>query len=483
MTQPREDNFAGLDTPPLDTDIEQAVLGALLANPKYALPLLKGILAPSDFYLDMHRAVYQMALDLQARGILPDAPSVASALKAGGMLDRAGGISYVFALLNSVAGISGLEAHSRTVLEYSRQRALLRACGEARRCISEGQTADETINHLKLALEDILRRGVDGDEIRPVSEIAQRHGEKLIADFDRAQLSGSILTAINGVETGIGWLDDAMGGFCAKDLIIVGAWPFTAKTRFTLHLLAHAAKSVPVGFISLDMSGERLEKYMIPVLANTNGESASFNMLYRPHGWGEFEAARIRDVCAAADPRGNFWLVQNPRGRGVRAIEAYIRNMADKDCRIVAIDQAQNIHGWSKGANNRGEYSEIIDGLKEAARTYDVALVLLHQLKRGEDARSVRFPTFRDLKDTANMEEMSDMVLLLHDHQKALVDAGMGFILQNGVPRKPTSKDKPEAIQRSIEPIRPLWINLAKNRNGAPLSRWQPYDFVRGVKV
>lgn len=480
MSMQHRDNTGELESAPFDQDIEACVIGAMLLEPERAVPLVRELLGPMDFYYRGHQVAFGAAIEIHDAGQRPDVYSMLAHLKAKGMLDTAGGSGKVMSWLNTVPTAAGIESHARQVLEFSRKRALLNAALRLRRDIGTGAVkADEAIAGLRTELEVISGRGVGADEIQALSGAVAGHLTKVARDLERAELDGVLVSGLSGgVTTGWPWLDNATGGWAPGDLVIWAARPNTGKTRLQITSLGMAAKEgTPVAFISLDMSGARLLRYMVPVLANINGANVLPDDIYRPHQWGQEQANLLDRVCKAADPNGCFWLLDNPRGRTYQALEAYIRALAKQGCKIIAIDQAQNIAGWGGGAVDRGVFYSTLQALKDAARSHGVTIVLLHQIQREGADR----PQMKHLKDTGAFEEFSDFIVLLHDHQRNLKDNFGGFVVEKGRSRRPKEGD--ENIQHELDMQRPVWMNLCKTRAGAARQEWEQYDFARGVRA
>ena len=202
--------------------------------------------------------------------------------------------------------------------------------------------------------------------------------------------------------------------------------------------------------------------------------------MYEPAPWDELARARLRDVCQAVDKDERFWVVAEPSGSGLGQVEAYIRQLAGKrGCRVVAIDQAQNIAEWDQGERDRSVFSRIVGSLKRMARRYDVALVLVHQVQRkGEE-----LPGLTHLKGTGVLEEYSDMVVILHDPQRSLLATAGGFVNDNQRVRAPRAGDNELAIERQVTAIRPVILDIAKNRNAPTRREAVRFDFSLGVKA
>jgi replicative DNA helicase len=66
-------------TPPHSAEAEKAVLGAVLKEPVLLNGVSDGLL-PEHFFLDIHRRIYQVMVDLDAQGEPTDIVTVAEKL-------------------------------------------------------------------------------------------------------------------------------------------------------------------------------------------------------------------------------------------------------------------------------------------------------------------------------------------------------------------------------------------------------------------
>lgn len=460
---------------PANLDLEMALIGSVMLIPQDAYPVASSILTPHDFYWQGHADIFALCGELYRADTMPDSIAVLDALRRRRTLDSVGGSGVVMGMMGSgSASIQGVEQTARRILEYSRRRQLSQVCQRAINQCALDIPADEILDTIRHAADGILERGIRADDISGLHDMAQREAIRLVDLYDAGGPQRG------GVHTGWSWLDDASGGFNPADLWVWAGRANTGKSRCMIYSLGKAAQSVNVGFISLDMAEQRLCRYLIPQLANINGQHIHAGDLYSPYSWGEMERQRIHDACWAADSARRFYVVSNARGNRLSNIEGYIRQMVKKhDCRVIAIDQAQNIGGWETGGKDRSIYAEVMGGLKRMARMYGVCIVILHQVQRAGAAA----PTLANLKDTGCMEEFSDFVVLLHDVQRSMLETLGGFIMENGKPRKPGAKDKPEDVQRNVDTVRPLRIELAKSRHDATRREIVKFNYSLGVSL
>ena len=118
--------YSGLGKlPPQATDLEEAVLGALMLE-KDALNNVIDILKPQSFYKDANARIFHAIEQLFTRSEPVDILTVTQELKKTGELDLVGGAYYITQLTNRVASAANAEFHARIVAQKFIQRELIR---------------------------------------------------------------------------------------------------------------------------------------------------------------------------------------------------------------------------------------------------------------------------------------------------------------------------------------------------------------------
>src|SRR4051812_18465073 len=115
--------------PPQAKELEEAVLGAVLLEPK-AFDIVSSILSAESFYVDTNQRVFKACLDLRAKNQPVDILTVIEELKRTEQLDMVGGAYSITKLTNAVVSTANIETHSRIVLQKSIQRELIKISGE-----------------------------------------------------------------------------------------------------------------------------------------------------------------------------------------------------------------------------------------------------------------------------------------------------------------------------------------------------------------
>src|SRR6185503_14986728 len=118
--------YSGLGKlPPQATDLEEAVLGALMLE-KDALSSVIDILKAEVFYKDSHQRIFEAIRILFEKSSPVDILTVTAQLRQLGELEMIGGAYYITELTNRVASAANIEYHSRIIIQKFIQRELIR---------------------------------------------------------------------------------------------------------------------------------------------------------------------------------------------------------------------------------------------------------------------------------------------------------------------------------------------------------------------
>lgn len=462
---------------PANMDIEACVLGTLLLDPSLFANLPP--MEPRDFYWEHHQHLWRLMLDLQHAGRQPSEAMVRDEIEARGWADRTlgrdefgnmvSGAAYL-ATLVKMAYEPELENSAVKLLELSRCRQGIDLCYRTAKRLETGDLRAEHV--MEGAAEDmraIAQAGYTEDTSEELSDLAMEHAEAMLSPA--------------GVELphyplGFDFVNEALhGGLQPEDFMLLAARTGTGKTKVALYMLASiVAAGTKVGLLSLDMGRPRLMPYIIPAFANVLSAAAvTGRQIHDPRRDGDVGEARLLEAAAAVDPGRLCRIISQPRSYSLSAVSGYVRHLARQGCKVILIDQLQDIAEWQDGASDRGVYQRIIHELRiELARRYGLALIVLHQINRmGAD-----FPTIRDLKDSGCTEEMADFIILLHDYQNVLIATEKGYVLNGDRARAPKAG---EMAQTRAQGRRLVSLHLAKSRSSAVerVDVW--FDYSLGV--
>ena len=110
--------------PPSNSQAEQALLGALLANNR-AYERVSEFLAPEHFVDPVHGRIYQSIARRIEAGQLADAVTLKAEFEHAGILDEVGGVPYLAQLLSAMVGIINAGEYGRAIHDAWLRRQLI----------------------------------------------------------------------------------------------------------------------------------------------------------------------------------------------------------------------------------------------------------------------------------------------------------------------------------------------------------------------
>lgn len=228
--------------------------------------------------------------------------------------------------------------------------------------------------------------------------------------------------------TGIEPLDDLMPGLLLPGrMTVVGARPAVGKTALSMQIASHIGGEADADIIlvSLEMTAEALARRHVVARAIARGRP-----LRDPHLWrDEADAEEIADGIIDWSRRPYLIIDQDRRRAAVHcAIVDAVREVRERGRRVgvVIVDYLQQITDESAATRER-EVGAASVMLAEAAKREGVAMLVLAQLNRSSTtAAEPRPPQVTDLRDSGQIEQDADAVLLLHRPavQQAAAPAG-----------------------------------------------------------
>ena len=391
------------NTPPQAPDAERSVLGSMLIEPN-ALELALEQLHPDDFYVPAHKTIFSAMMNVRHAGNAVDLVTLSSELKDNGMLDRAGGYTYLSELVGFVPTAANVQNYIEIVEHKSVQRQLIHAGTEIIRDGSDdAKDIEESLNASERRIYDISMRKTEDSVVQI--------GEVMPTAFNEIGELMSRKGKITGIGSGFNDLDRVTNGFQKSDLIIIAGRPAMGKTSFAINIAQYAAirENRVVIVFSLEMSAEQLVMRMLCTEASVESQRIKEGLV------GSEEMARLVDVM---DPMSKAHLfIDDSGGVTVPEIRSKCRRIKARfGLDMIVIDYMQLITaaGGRKSDSRMAEISDMTRQLKLLARELEVPILLLSQLNRGPEQRQDHTPMISDLRESGSIEQDADMVILLY---------------------------------------------------------------------
>lgn len=385
--------------PPHSIDAEQSVLGGLLLDDR-AFDLIAEQVSDVDFYRDDHRRIFRNITRLYLAGKPVDAVTVAEALERSGESNKTGGLAY----LGELAANTPSAANIRRYAEIVRERACLRRIQEAALNLhaacsnTAGRSLHEIIGEAETALQAAIDR-TEGDP-KPLTEVFQE-----VANYvdSRSQSSG----ASAGLETGFCDLDRMIGGLEPGNLAIIAARPSCGKTMFSGNIADHTAQTGrSVLFFTLEMSAREIGMRLMAARARLSVQTMRAGT-DDVESWG-----RMSNELGRSGNQKLFICDKGAIGVGfVRAKARQIKRKHGLDLIVIDYLQLMTAPGHS---NRTQEIGNISRNLKALAKELQVPIIALAQLNRGVESRPDKRPMMSDLRDSGEVEQDADIVIMLH---------------------------------------------------------------------
>ncbi|MBK3516972.1 replicative DNA helicase [Carboxylicivirga marina] len=391
--------------PPQVTDLEEAVLGALLLE-KEAFLSVSELLKPEHFYKEANQHIYKAILDLEAHEQPVDMLTVTQQLKKMTKLEECGGAFYITQLTSKVASAAHIEYHARIIWQKYLQRQMIQISSEL-----QGKAYDDSIDVNDLLEEAestffMLSQGSmkrDATQINPVIQDA----------IDRIKEASERDDGMSGVASGFAALDKITSGWQGSALIILAARPAMGKTAFVLSMARQMAlvHKTPVAIFSLEMSNLELVNRLIVTETELSADKIKKGNL-APYEWEQLDH-KIQNLIDAPI------FVDDTAGLSVFELRAKCRRLKkqhDIQCVIIDYLQLMNASGMNPGSRQE-EVSLISRNLKGLAKELDVPIIALSQLNRGVEGRAGaegKRPQLSDLRESGAIEQDADMVCFIH---------------------------------------------------------------------
>ncbi|MDO9225195.1 MAG: replicative DNA helicase [Pseudomonadota bacterium] len=381
--------------PPHSVEAEQSVLGGLLLENR-AWERAADLINERDFYRADHRHIWRTIAAMIEAGQPADVITVAEALESHNRLDEVGGLAYLAALAQNTPSAANIRRYAEIVRERATMRALLAAADGIRAAVAnaDGRTPAEIAREAESTLATVAADQGAGEPVTAAAAMME-----VLRHADDAAGSAGLLTGLDD-------LDSLTGGLEPGQLVVVAARPAVGKTALALAVARHVAQhGGRVAFFSLEMSRRELAGRLLAAAARVNGRNLKTGL--SADEWGRLTAA------STAPGFDSLILDDTPA-----ASVAYIRARARRLNRtgrlsLIAVDYLQLMKPADTRATRTEQVGSLSRGLKALAKELAVPIIALAQLNRASEVRGDKRPMLSDLRDSGEVEQDADAVLLL----------------------------------------------------------------------
>ncbi len=403
---------------PQDTEIEEAVLGALMLE-KDAYSQVSDILTPQSFYDPKNQKIFEAIQKLAVNERPIDLLTVTEQLRADGTLDEVGGAVRISELTSRVSSAANIEYHARIVAQKYLARELISFSSQiGTLAFDESIDVYDLMQEAESKLFEISRNTLKRDVIQ-IDPVVKQALKKIEEAANRE-------SGLSGLATGYHDLDKITSGWQNSDLIIIAARPAMGKTALVLSMAKNMAVdyNIPVAIFSLEMSNLQLVNRLISNVCNLESEKIKSGQLSEAE-WNNL-LTRVKSLYSAP-----LYIDDTPALSIFELRTKARRLVKEHGVKIIIIDylQLMNATGMKFGSREQ-EVSTISRSLKQLAKELDIPIIALSQLnrsveQRGDDKNGKR-PQLSDLRESGAIEQDADIVCFIHRpeyYTKSSVDA------------------------------------------------------------
>lgn len=384
--------------PPHAIEIEQHVLGTVLADPtKESATIVIEFLSEEAFWLPKHRHIFKVIVLL----FREEKPTTSIDV---GMCFRKRKIFAVseaelLALEEKSHSASNLEYYCRILQEKMVLRESIRVLGSV--ITKAYDPASDSFDILAEAEQKLF--SLSNQVVRGSSRSLDTIGPEII----HGALNPKVIDGCTGIPSRFAKLDSYTGGWQNSDLIILAGRPGMGKTSLGMTLALQA--NVPCVFFSLEMKDAQLAQRILAIIAKVNLQQMRSGTL------SQADKERILQARQRFATMTNFFVEDTQELTLKEMRSKCLRLRSEHKIELILVDYLQLMHDpGQKYESREAEVSRIARGLKAIAKELDVPVIALAQLNREVESRSDKRPRLSDLRESGAIEQVADLVLMLY---------------------------------------------------------------------
>lgn len=391
---------------PHNLEAEQALLGSLLFE-NSAFVNVDGLVTADDFYEPFHARLFALISQLVRHGRLAEPILMNSAFALDPAFKDLGGIRYLADLVDRSPPSVLAPEFARKVRSLSLRRDVIRICSDvAQRAAMDDQAEGHDLM-AQMEREVLATRQSTGDLVlRPWAEVSR----EVVFGLDKPDENPLI-------KTGLGKIDNALGGMERSDLVVIGARPSMGKSALAGCIAMSVARA---DFATVEVNGEMTTAQM----TRRHLADRAFDLFgdqgptYRAIKRRELSSHQMEMLRAVhADLEQMPLQMVKRTGLTMAMLRATLRRQrmlfeaSGKRLTLVVVDHVGLIKPDDWSGSRTADQTAISAGLKEIADELDCVVMALAQLNRKVEDRDDKRPQLADLRDSGSWEQDADVVM------------------------------------------------------------------------
>ena len=375
---------------PHSIEAEKIILGQSLVDNSIIDQISQYIPEEQVFYNAGHQEIWKCMLNLHREGAsVIDAVTVVSQMPKDSAVDSPS--YYITGLIEEVVTTSNAEHYAKLVYEKWLLRKVIIKSKKIEKVMDlDGDGAYQALQRLNREIEDILNLRIREDfSLDSLIDDTVKH--MTITD--------------NIIPFGFKPLDDLTGGMTKGEISVVAGRPGHFKSTMTINIVSNLLnRGLKVLVFNREMSNVEMMKKLMIIESNA--------LSYHKMRMGKFNDKDKKDLESAkktiTEKYKNLIMYDDVFDID-RAMREIRKNRPD-----VVVDDYIGLIDVIGVEDNRLRIDNIMKQYKRAAKTYDMAAILVSQLNRGCEDRSNKRPILRDLRDSGSIEQDAEMILFMY---------------------------------------------------------------------
>ena len=370
-------------------EVEKRLIGKIMSNPKDYYDN-HSLISEGIFVDPLNRKIYKSLSDTLDKGNRPDMIDVLSSIKDPlsefRLAECMSSDHYGFLTKNMILFLS----------QEDKKIKLKKLAEHTSKKIDNGDDLFDIIDFVENQMKSISEiRGSDIPDIK--SQLKVLHD-----DIQKRMSSDNMV----GIPTGFQSIDKFTGGWQETDLVVIGGASSMGKTSLGLSFCYNCAKAkIPSAIFSYEMGDTQLLQRLVSLESKVNNryimkgtiQDDELNRIHKAIG-------KLENTCLFVDECKDSSLKYL-----LNKIRQYV---ITKNVKFFLIDYLQLVK--STGSSREQEVAFVARELKNIAKELNVTIVALSQLSRGVERREGCRPGLSDLRESGEIEQASDIVMLVY---------------------------------------------------------------------
>lgn len=382
-------------------EVEKAVIGALLID-NDVFDNISDIVSEKDFSLNWHQIAFKAIKNRLSNGENIDILILEDDLRKS-YPNQEGMFAYLVDIVQNTPTSSNAETYANKLSDIAKVRELMKL-GEKLQNISQNESIENVISSAEKQLFEITTNQTDASNISLSAAL-----KTAVSKIENACFQNS---AVSGIPTGLDDLDTMTTGFQPADFVVIAGRPGMGKTAFLLSSIKATLEQSeqPVLFFSLEMPSDQIITRLLSMVGNIPLQTLRNPLLLDDEGF-----AKLSTAINTIKQWENRLIIDDSPSLTADILRSRVRKYSRLHGQPAAIfvDYLQLMR-YPTAPNRYEEISKISNALKALAKEMNCPVIALAQLNRAVEGRAIKRPTNADLRDSGQIEQDADVIILLH---------------------------------------------------------------------